>query len=341
VEDNSSDDSSDDSSDEGQPTRAELSVKPLKETSRSQTNGSIPEEAGDDVSTSSDDSSDEESEDGVSRPKSQQVSKDDPSSSSSNSSDDDTSEDDSSAEQPEISKSSLAKPEGVSQPSSEADSSMDTSSDSSSESESDSDDALVTTPTKASTSSKPPTTDPSSNLSIKIPEVPQSGSSVHPLEALYKRPKLDLSTSTPSSKPSIPSFSFFGADGDNDDIEMDDEDQDEPQLPLTPYTQKDFEWRGMRSAAPTPDTAHANKRFIWPVGDDEEDEGHGTPMKAGKGKEKYKEAPAKDKDDKEEETEFQKWFYEHRGEATRAWKKRRKVVAKEKRQRENRKRQDR
>ena len=129
----------------------------------------------------------------------------------------------------------------------------------------------------------------------------------------------------------------------NDDIEMDDGGgEEEPAVPLTPYTQRDFEWRGLRSAAPTPDTAHANKRFIWPVegeGSDDENVEAQTPMKSAK-KDAAKDE-TEEKKDGEEKSDFQKWFYEHRGETNRAWKKRRKVVGKEKRQRENRKRDNR
>jgi hypothetical protein len=163
-------------------------------------------------------------------------------------------------------------------------------------------------------------------LTIKIPDSMTStpiASSVHPLEAIYKR-KVD-------EKPNAGSFSFFeGRDGEDIEVET------RLQVPLTPFTQKDFEFRGIRSAAPTPDTAHPNKRFVWPTDndDDDDDEGVGeanSPIREAKGKEK----------EAEPESDFQKWFWENRGNVNRAWKKRRKVVAKEKRQRENRKRQDR
>ena len=37
-------------------------------------------------------------------------------------------------------------------------------------------------------------------------------------------------------------------------------------------TQEDFEWRRVRSAAPTPDTAHPNKTFkLWPRDEKEDD----------------------------------------------------------------------
>jgi hypothetical protein len=156
-------------------------------------------------------------------------------------------------------------------------------------------------------------------LTIKIPT---PISAVHPLEALYKRPKTDANPNPASS------FSFFGADN-NEDVEV--ETQLQLQVPLTPFTQKDFEFRGLRSAAPTPDTAHPNKRFIWPTADEDDDDNEAS-------------SPIR-KDDKPEEgrseSDFQKWFWENRGETNRAWKKRRKEVAKEKRQRENRKRSDR
>jgi hypothetical protein len=165
------------------------------------------------------------------------------------------------------------------------------------------------------------------SLTIKIPDSMTStpiASSVHPLEALYKRPKSD-------EQPNAgPSFSFFEEEND-DDVAV----ETHLQVPLTPFTQKDFEYRGIRSAAPTPDTAHPNKKFVWPTDKDEEDEAEeaSSPIR-------YNEAKGKEKD-AETECDFQKWFWENRGNINRAWKRRRKVVAKEKRQRENRKKQDR
>lgn len=193
------------------------------------------------------------------------------------------------------------------------------------------------------------------NLSIKIP-IPEITTSpvsakVHPLEALYKRPKPNNTDLAPKPAPS--SFSFFGADADNDE-EME-EAQDK--VPLTPFTQRDFEYRGLRSAAPTPDTAHANKRFLWPKAgeeddEDDEDDDHApsSPIRQKKGESsktpkvkdgKVKEKEAKAKEGAAPESDFQKWFYENRGDTNRAWKKRRKVVGKEKRHRDNKKRSDR
>jgi hypothetical protein len=175
----------------------------------------------------------------------------------------------------------------------------------------------------------------SGGLTISIPSsaisaTPVSGN-VHPLEALYKR-----STADPTAIPAQSSFSFFGAD--NDDIEYASEARDT--VPLTPFTQKDFEFRGMRSAAPTPDTAHANNKFFWPTDndDDDDDDERSSPVPVPDEKQKGK-AKAKENSEESKEgvSDFSKLFYENRGEMTRAWKKRRKVVAKEKRQRENRK----
>lgn len=171
------------------------------------------------------------------------------------------------------------------------------------------------------------------SLSIKIPNSNNStpiNTSVHPLEALYKRPKADGAS---SSKAAPLSFSFFGADG-----EEENEDDSFNQVPLTPFTQKDIEYRGIRSAAPIPDTAHPNKRFIWPTDNDDEDDnevGPSSPIR------KPESSGTKDEKDGEQESEFQKWFWENRGNVDRSWKARRRAVAKEKRQRENRKRQDR
>lgn len=152
---------------------------------------------------------------------------------------------------------------------------------------------------------------------------PSSSKEVHPLEALFKRPAPDAAKSQPALEANT-GFSFFG----NDDIES-----DEPQTapPLTPFTKKDLQARGLRSAAPTPDTALASRHMKW--GDDdgmEEDDEEGlldTPVS----KSQVMAAGAANA-----ETEFAKWFWEHRGENNRAWKKRRRDAAKEQRQRENR-----
>ncbi|KAF7879035.1 hypothetical protein EAF04_000235 [Stromatinia cepivora] len=178
----------------------------------------------------------------------------------------------------------------------------------------------------------------SAGLSIKIPSpIPHATSiptGVHPLEALYKRPKPNSDSISDEPKPETKSnsFSFFGADDEDSDI------GEEPnQIPLTPFSQRDFEYRGLRSAAPTPDTAYVNKRFVWPGvnEDDVGDDGNSpTPKESVGGKIIFKEKESEEAP----ESDFQKWFYEHRGENTRGWKKRRKTVAKEQRHRDNKKR---
>ncbi|THV55548.1 hypothetical protein BGAL_0007g00190 [Botrytis galanthina] len=256
--------------------------------------------------------------------------------------------------QPKVSKAEAESEDDAS--SSGSDTSSDSESLDSSDSDSEDEDAssVVASPENLSTSipsTMPPPTSimtpetktarpqSSSGLSITIPSpivhstpIPTE---VHPLEALYKRskPNPDSNSDEPKPETKSTSFSFFGADDEDSDI------GEEPnQIPLTPFTQRDFESRGLRSSAPTPDTAYANKRFVCPGGneyDDGNDEGNSpTPKESIGGKIIFKEKESEEAP----ESDFQKWFYEHRGENTRGWKKRRKAVAKEQRHRENKKR---
>jgi len=111
---------------------------------------------------------------------------------------------------------------------------------------------------------------------------------VHPLEALFKRPRPPPLTSpspaTPTSAPAKglapinTSFSFFENEN-TEPMEIDAEAGVPIDAPVTPYTQRDIEWRGLRSAAPTPDTAAIGRRFSFPwrkgsqeVDDDEGDD---------------------------------------------------------------------
>lgn len=196
-------------------------------------------------------------------------------------------------------------------------------SDSSSDSSSDSEDiASVASQPQEDPPSRPTTSSSTAHphLHLQIPPT-STPTQIHPLEALYKKPA-QATTSTPS-------FSFFN----NEDTE----DQAGPSIPMTPFTQQDLEFRGLRSAAPTPDTAHPGKMFprSWPSNtqnEDEDDDEESSPIP-------NRSAPTTTaKGEEEPQSEFQKWFYEHRGEANRAWKKRRKVVGKEKRHKENKKR---
>ncbi|EMC92617.1 hypothetical protein BAUCODRAFT_133599 [Baudoinia panamericana UAMH 10762] len=96
---------------------------------------------------------------------------------------------------------------------------------------------------------------------------------VHPLEALFKRSvPTPESVTKPKPAPIDTSFSFF----DPEDVNDDDAEGTEPNPipPQTPFTQQDMEWRSIRSAAPTPDTAAIGKRFSFAMADrDDGDDG--------------------------------------------------------------------
>ena len=158
---------------------------------------------------------------------------------------------------------------------------------------------------------------------------------VHPLEALFKRPISAPSTSTRSRpKPIDTSFSFFDANAGSEDADM-----DGAVPPKTPNTKRDLEWRSIRSAAPTPDTAAIGRKFSFPFAgdkdeDEESDEGDDAEMEDANQAETV---PSKTSDQGPgEESAFRKWFYEHRGEFNRGWKKRRREEKKAMRQRDNR-----
>jgi len=212
---------------------------------------------------------------------------------------------------------------------------------------------------------------PPSSLSLPT-AIPKA---IHPLEALYKRTIVPSSTTTiPIDRtPNKPSpiqttFSFFDS-GNGDDDEQDGEDVNdlgvkELMPPRTPFTQRDFESRGMRSAAPTPDTAAIGKRFKWGVegrdeddedddDDDDEDEGDDDDDEKedeedavnGNGKvgavqpdtaTPILQGSAAPDDAPGEQTEFEKHFWAMRGEYNRSWKARKREARKEQRQSENR-----
>ncbi|KAL8643560.1 MAG: hypothetical protein Q9226_008282 [Calogaya cf. arnoldii] len=164
----------------------------------------------------------------------------------------------------------------------------------------------------------------------------EANKDVHPLEALFKRPQTAASQ-TPQ-KPSLEvktGFSFFEPDEEvagNTIIA----------IPQTPFTQQDFQERRLRSAAPTPDTAAPGKASfgrLWPQGSGERDSESDEEREEITSTPRATNVPAKDEPEEEaEESEFAKWFYEHRGETNRAWKRRRREAAKEHRQKENKKR---
>ncbi|KAI4162872.1 MAG: hypothetical protein LQ342_003589 [Letrouitia transgressa] len=190
----------------------------------------------------------------------------------------------------------------------------------------DTEDSIGTAQVRALSISRSSPTPPLEPSSFK------SSQEVHPLEALFKRPT-NAASQTPK-KPSLEvrtSFNFFEPDADESS-------NTKLVIPQTPFTQQDYQRRRMRSAAPTPDTAapgRATFGHVWSQGSDvpdEEDEdgepGTDTPLESKNIK----------KEEEKQESEFQKWFWEHRGENNRAWKRRRREAAKEKRQRDNKKR---
>jgi hypothetical protein len=160
----------------------------------------------------------------------------------------------------------------------------------------------------------------------QLGKVKDAPASVHPLEALFKQPKQAASQTRGKRPLEIKTtFNFFGPDG-------------EQTMPQTPFTTRDLQLRGLRSAAPTPDTAHPTRRFfaesVSPSSmADPEDEADADGSSGGPSDGTF---PTGESKQTEGESEFAKWFWEHRGENNRAWKRRRRETMKEKRQRESR-----
>ncbi|KAI1622373.1 hypothetical protein EDD37DRAFT_634867 [Exophiala viscosa] len=173
--------------------------------------------------------------------------------------------------------------------------------------------------------------------SSAIPESAEAkkAAEVHPLEALFKKPSKP--TTSDVAKPSLEvstSFSFFES-GNEDDIE------EETSMPGTPFSSQDNRSRSLRSAAPTPDTAHPSRFNSFGSsglpGDEEmeADDEEATPTGQGGLRKQPNETPSR------QQSDFEKKFWENRGENNRAWKLRRRTVLKEKRQRENKARRPR
>lgn len=160
---------------------------------------------------------------------------------------------------------------------------------------------------------------------------------MHHLTTLFRPPS---ASSSATSKPMLEvntQFNFFGGINDDDDIDGDagedgekDENNDnvrQEEDPQTPFTKLDLHDRNLRSGAPTPDTAAADRTRFWEEDtDDDNDNDNGASPR-----------PAAVKQGNKEESDFAKWFWENRGDNNRAWKRRRREAAKEKRQKENRK----
>lgn len=238
-------------------------------------------------------------------------------------------------------------------------------------------------PTAASATAEPLPSVEAAPPTVTITATATEPKPIHPLEALYKRPSTSTTTlagpttavqpststtNTPRPAPIQTTFSFFDA---NDDphtatTAAADDDDDTTNVPKTPFTQRDLESRGQRSAAPTPDTAAVGKRVRapWSRGgssaggnpsssssssssssdsqdsddnDDDDDRAASAPAPApavvmAMATDSLHAAPAR------EQTEFEKHFWEHRGEYNRSWKQRKREAKKESRQSENRRR---
>ncbi|UKZ76430.1 hypothetical protein TrVFT333_004134 [Trichoderma virens FT-333] len=242
----------------------------------------------------------------------------------------------------EVPVQAATKPEDEEEKDDDSDSSSDDTSDSGTSSEEEEDEspkaAEQTTPITSKPNASKSTPASAKSLAIKIPppETPSNGN-VHPLEALYKRPKSD--SENPTSVPKEEPFSFFGGGEDEED-----ESEATPAnvVPMTPFTRQDYEWRNIRSAAPTPDTAHPSRmsRF-WGASPEKDVEMEDDVANALREEEQEMEE-GEDEDDggpgqgkQSATTDFQKWFWENRRDLNRSWMTRRKTAAKEKRHREN------
>ncbi|KAI6249906.1 hypothetical protein HI914_02026 [Erysiphe necator] len=174
---------------------------------------------------------------------------------------------------------------------------------------------------------------------------PPQSNQVHPLASLYKK----SDTQEPKSH-----FKFFPTEDEHDDSPNSQAQASphyKPQSPLTPFTKRDFESRDIRSSAPTPDTIHNKKGYILPYEFEEsicfenEDENVEYNDKGNRpsGCEQVERSSIWTNDDmgkentsnecnSENQSDFQKWFWANQGQINRGWKKRRKLVMKEQKQ---------
>lgn len=172
---------------------------------------------------------------------------------------------------------------------------------------------------------------------IQVHEPPDTPPKVHPLEALFKKPKTPAGQD--AAKPSLEietSFSFFADDAHEEEDEI-------PPMPATPFTSQDLNFRGIRSAAPTPDTAHPSRftsfaaaletRTKRRTSSEEMDDQEATASQAF--------TPSTGNHESVQQSEFEERFWAERGQNNRAWKARRRAAMKEDRQKENRLRRSR
>ena len=156
--------------------------------------------------------------------------------------------------------------------------------------------------------------------------------SMHPLEAIFKRP--NKAASADIAKPSLElqtSFSFFEQEAEPPTIVQD-----------TPFNSQELRSRELRSAAPTPDTAAPSRFNSWGSqqrneADSEDEDVEETTVLEGQAATVLKMGDSA-ADKGRPASEFAKFFWENRGDNNRAWKRRAREAKKEKRQRENRQR---
>lgn len=251
----------------------------------------------------------------------------DTSSSGSSTSEDDSSSDDSDSEDKDVKMEDQIIPTNesvrINAESKDASSILESDSEpdsSNSSDSSDDEDETTKQPNKSAADASVTSPERPSHIDIPPPETPQAA--VHPLEALYKRDKDGKAAHADDAAAAAPGgFSFFGADIDAD--EENDVVETTLTAPMTPYAKHDFEFRNVRSAAPTPDTSR--KATFWGGEDEDGDD--------------VDDLYADDDEDGPVATsassDFQKWFWENRGDLNRSWMTRRKTAAKEKRHREN------
>lgn len=185
-------------------------------------------------------------------------------------------------------------------------------------------------------------------LSIKAPSDCHGRlKAIHPLELLYKNRATSQEQDMVTDR-SKNNFAFFPADGER----QDDIDPSSPipsrnsiASPLTPFTQQYIERRTVRSPAPTPDTAHLYRHIDWPTDDDENLEKSNSigskdrmPGPEVNGTNHATSSVMPESEPTEKPSEFENWFWKNQGKINRTWKQRRKIVLKEHRQRDNRKR---
>jgi len=142
---------------------------------------------------------------------------------------------------------------------------------------------------------------------------------VHPLEALYKR--------AAEEKPKMPkiqtSFTFFDEDEKSHPVT---DNKAHLIIPQTPFTQQDLRVRGIRSAAPTPDTAVAPRRGLGGFGK------HATPDPDDREPSEGVEEPGAARP--HGRSALVQEFYERRADLNQNWKQRRRETVRSQKQRD-------